>query len=283
MNIPASIQTFLTQNRSSLTEGTLEAYGHRLNRFAEFAKQQAPSPKLILEYRASLADAGLKESHIAGVFACLKLFLNWAVKMELLGESPMPDKMRFVVPPCGREPITALEFALLLAHASHIKGYEFWPDALNVGWHTGLRLCDVALMQRVSLNVQDSAVKLIPKKTKRYLRIVDIPVPVELIHRLAARSEGEDVFPEMATLYRGDRHKSLSAQFCYIARRAGVKDKGFHSFRRAAITRWLEDGVSPALVSDMTGINLSQIMTYMKPSLESKREALGLTRKETAA
>lgn len=298
MNLIQAIEIFLEQTSAWSAKNTVASYQDRLDAFAAFAKDKPLSTPTILEYKAYLSGQGMKQSSIAGHFMTLKLFFGWAVKMELLAKDPMPERMGFVVARPERVPITLEERDKLLAKVEEIcqrpppparkktrkqaktcghQPYDFWTDAINTAWHTGLRLCDVTLMKKVSLDVPNSSIKLIPKKTKRFARIVHIPVPVELINRLANRSQGQYVFPEMVRRYEVDGHKSLSAQFIYISQQTGVR-KSFHKFRHAFISRSLDEGVSPTLVADMTGLSLNQIMTYCHHGLETKREALGLTK-----
>lgn len=285
-----SIETFLEQTGTWSQANTLDAYRRRLERFADFAKDREIGTPLLLAYKAFLGSQTLgplrqrkrKESTVASHFVTLKLFFNWCVEMELLPKSPISRRLTFIVGPVKRDALTLEERDKIIAYIES-KGtdYAFWPDAIKTGWHTGLRLCDVALLKKESLDVGESSIKLIPGKTKRYQRVVHIPVPLELIQRLAARSEGEYVFPEMVEMWARDEHKGLSAQFCYLVRRVGVK-RGFHSLRHAAISRWLVEGVIPTMVADMTGLNLDRIMNYTHNDLETKREAMGLNKKDAA-
>lgn len=282
MDLHASIQLFLDQTSKHAQENTVTAYRHALTRFESFALNRELKPGLILEYRARLAEDGIKDSTAASYLMALSLFLNWAVNMELIPKSPMP-KMQISFGRPAKSGITAHELELLCAEAMRIKQHRHWGIAMRLGWHTGLRLSDVALLKRSSIDIDQSAIRTIPKKTRKMQRLVEIPVPEELIAALLTESGREFVFEEMAVQYTIDKHKTLSAQFCYLARSVGLH-KGFHDFRRAYVTRNLEAGVSPAIVSELTGINLAQIMTYFRPSLASKREALGLVkRKENVA
>lgn len=300
MNLVQAIEIFLEQTSAWSAQNTITSYRNRLDAFAQFAKDKPLGTPVLLEYKAYLAGQGMKESSIAGHFMTLKLFFGWAVKMELLEKDPMPERMGFVVAKPERQPITLEERDKLLATVEEMcqrtnplpvrrkktrkrvqncgyQPYDFWIDAINTAWHTGLRLCDVALMKRASLDVPNSAIKLTPKKTKRFATIVHIPVPVELINRLANRSQGEYVFPEMVRRWEVDGQKSLSAQFCYLGKKCGVA-KGIHCLRHAFITRNLEAGVSPTMVADLTGVSLNQVMGYCHHSLETKREAMGLNK-----
>lgn len=277
MHLRDSIQTFLEQTKAWAEPATLSSYGEKLARFALFAGHAELSTALILEYKAELFRAKLKESSIAGYFSTLSLFLKWCVDTGLLTVNPMPDRLNLVIAPSQRLPITADEFNRLVAAARKIQGYEHWPLAINIAWHTGLRLSDIALLRNVSLNSSGCAIRLIPKKTRRHARLVEIPIPEDLMALLAVQSKGDYVFPEMARMYKATRHKSLSAQFSYLSHKAGVH-KSVHCFRHAFISRNLTNGVSPVLISAMTGINLKQVMTYTTISLETKRAALGLVR-----
>lgn len=279
MNLKSYIQTFLDQTGSWAEEGTVLSYRQKLDRFAKFAEGRDVTSALLLEYKAALFRQGMKESSIAGYFSTVSLFLNWCVNTGLLAENPMP-RTRFVVAQSERKPITEDELHRLIATAENIPNYEYWPLAISVAWNTGLRLSDVATLRNVSLNLSGCAIRLIPKKTRRHARMVEIPIPDDLMELLKVQSKGEYVFPDMAKAYSKEkRHKTLSNEFLYIARKAKIR-KSFHCFRNTRISLWLEMGVSPALVSDMTGINLNQLMTYAKPTLESKRAALGLAKKK---
>lgn len=299
MNLIQAIEIFLEQTSAWAAKNTVASYQARLDAFAEFAKDKPLGTPTILEYKAYLSGQQVKQSTIAGHFMTLKLFFGWAVKMELLDKDPIPERMGFVVARPERQPITLEERDKLLAQvetcARHqkslppitksgkkrrkklIQPFDFWTDAINTAWHTGLRLCDVALLKKVSLDVPESSIKLIPKKTKRFAKIVHIPVPVELINRLANRSQGEYVFPEMVRIYEAHGHRLLSMQFIRISTRAGV-NKSLHCFRHGAISRWLDEGVSPTMVADLTGLNLNRVMSYCHTDLETKRGALGLTK-----
>lgn len=279
MKTPALIKSFLAHVESTSEPNTLASWTQALNRFAEFAEGKPLKTPLILEYRAYLTREGLKESSVSAYLVPLRRMFSWAVQMEHLASNPMP-KLAINITAAAKEPILAVELERLILEVQCIKGYEHWPNALRVGWHTGLRLSDVAMLRKDSLNVPESAIKAVPKKTKKFHRVVEIPVPPELITALLEESGAEYVFNAMARRYRKDGHKSLSAQFNYLAHKAEIVGKDFRSFRRSFITRNLNKGVSPAFVSEMTGINLKQLMSYFRPTLEEKRAALGLTQRK---
>lgn len=287
MNLRTTIQTFLDQTKAWAEPATCDSYKQKLERFATFVATRFPhaglhlpylSTAMLLEYKAALFRSGMKESSIASYFITLTLFLNWCVKTGGLAVNPMP-RMGFVIPQADRKPITVQEYERLVVTADRIPDYEHWPEALGLAWHTGLRLSDIALLRNASLNAPGCAIRLVPKKTRRHARFVEIPIPEDLMDFLKIQSKGEYVFPTMAKMYKHDRHKTLSNQFSYIARKAKVKTS-FHCFRHSFISRNLSDGVSPALISEMTGINLNQIMTYTHFSIETKRAALGLVKKK---
>lgn len=301
MNLNEAVKTYLEHTKAWAARATVEAYESQLRRFQNYVEHRTqknltadpsevpinPVPDVattafILEYKTYLYRQKLAERSIFAYMMVLRTFLKWAVKMRLIDTNPYPDDLRFVLPAPKREAITEDEFHRIVARAEKLTKHQYWPVAIMVAWHTGLRLGDVATLRNDSLNIPDCSIKVVPRKTRRHHRMVEIPIPEDLMDLLKYQNKGDYVFPGMAASYRKNRHYQLSSKFSTLARSIGIA-KGFHCFRHGAISRWLAQGVQPTMVSDMTGINLSQIMTYTHIQLEDKRAALGLKRKETAA
>jgi integrase len=153
----------------------------------------------------------------------------------------------------------------------------YWRYGVICAWHTGLRLSDVALMKTNRLNLDKRVIDMTPLKTRRFNKRVLIPIADPLLKQLRMMDlTGEYVAPPMAVHYQFDQHKTLSMQFIRLARKAGVIGKSFHCFRHTFVTRLLEGGASAELISTITGQTVDQVMSYAHPSIDSKREAMGI-------
>lgn len=303
MNLPEAIQAYLDQIKAWAARASLATYVTNLRRFQNYVTHRTqknltadpsevpinPEPDFattafILEYKAYLHRLKLAEVSIAGYMGTVKAFFAWALKVRLIDTNPYPEDLRFIIGVPKRSAITQDEYHRILARAETLKKHTYWPVAIMVAWHTGLRLGDVALLRNDSLNIPECAIKLVPRKTRRRSRIVEIPIPEDLMDLLKYQSKSDYVLPGMAECYRKYLKSRLSAEFSKMARSVNPPvAKGFHCFRHAFISRHLENGVSVHLVSDMTGINLDQLMTYTHVKLEDKRAALGLAKKKEVA
>lgn len=272
MNLPQSIALYLSSIAVAVEPVTKDGYAERLNKFSAWIKGRTVTKPAALEYHRHLLISGMARSSVAIHLSTLRTFYRWLVEHGHVPSNPIPmvrsgqsGNIRH------KEGFTAAEYATLLTGA---RGY--WPYAVRVAWATGFRLGDVALLRAASIHIPERTIEIVPKKTKRSNpTMVEIPISDDLatfMEPLTLDPTGY-VCPEMAGQYLADGHKTLSAQFCAICRKAGIA-KGFHCFRHAFISRLISQGVSPALVAEMCGITLNRVMTYVHTSMDVKREAI---------
>lgn len=172
-----------------------------------------------------------------------------------------------------RKPFTTLEVIALMEAAPTWE----WRGLILVAAFTGLRLGDSANLQWDSIDLGAKLISLIPSKTRKKKRVVNIPIQTELLHFLKnAPSHGSEspfVFPELSGLSVNARD-GLSLEFVRIMGIAGVDrgkpsrvlkegeskgkgrityERGFHSFRHT-FTAWLrEAGVAEEDRMALTG------------------------------
>jgi integrase len=163
-----------------------------------------------------------------------------------------------------RKPFTTSEVIALMQAAPTWE----WRGLILVAAFTGLRLGDSANLRWDTIDVNGKIISLIPSKTRKKKRVVNIPIQTELLHFLKnAPSHGcgsSFVFPGLSGLAVNARD-GLSLEFVRIMGIAGVSrgkpsrvleegenkgkgrityERGFHSFRHT-FTAWLRKAKVP--------------------------------------
>lgn len=275
MKLDDSIPIYLAHVAAENEEGTLEAYTLRLEKFRQFIGRRKVSRTIVLEWiRHLLTVERLSKRTVAHYRRTVRGFYAYLVENEFEKVNPVSKGSRINPSSAPKEAFDDEEYLRLLNAAADT---EFWDYAIRLGYDTGLRLSDVAELEWSSVNFATRSVKLMPRKTKRYEKVVEIPLTESTMHVLEkmklAAGGSQFVAPWMAAQFAADRHKTLSMQFIRLARKAHVF-KSYHSFRHTFVTRMLAANVHPAIIASMTGQSLGQIMTYSHPSLETKRAAM---------
>lgn len=131
--------------------------------------------------------------------------------------------------------ITKQEFDALIAAS---KGDPFWELAIMIAWDTGLRLSDICLLEKVS--VENGMLGLFTRKTGSFVRLPLSNEVVAMINKLeGALTDRETafMFPAQRAEYQLYGASSFSTRFGKLCQRANVKGKTFHGFRTAFIGR----------------------------------------------
>ncbi len=158
-----------------------------------------------------------------------------------------------------------------------------------VAVHTGLRLADCALLKWSAVDLVQGFISLIPQKTRRTGRRVQIPILPTLRRMLLEfpqKARKGYVMPDMAAQYENEqenfsRHIQAVFKGCGIEtqtkeegeRRAHV-DVGFHSFRHTFVTLAAQAKIPLAVVQSIVGHgNPKMTEHYLHVSRETlKRE-----------
>ncbi len=277
------VDLYLKDQNTRLSEGSVKRYSTVLKHYVKFMRKRDPDKKLVREYARYMAtDRKMTPQGVEFDLDKIKAFYHWAIREELIQESPVPDFAPFISTRKQKEPVTEEEYHRLLVQADNMLASDIWPLAFRCGWHTGLRLSDVANLRWEHVDWKESGLRLSPKKTIRWKRVVEIPLHDEFIEFLRAEWESQQR-PE--TGYISDRlhlryiGANTSTQLWVDIRnmfdRAEVPGKTFHCFRWAYITRMIAKGVPAEMLSTITGQSVVQLMQYCKPTLKQKRVALG--------
>lgn len=181
-----------------------------------------------------------------------RTYLNTIFRLTLI-ESGLPASPfaalvpRRVTGTVIHRPITAAEFRRLFEAAR-----EPYKTALLISWHSGLRLMDC--FRLCPADISDGWIRLVPAKTARFKRAVEIPVHPELARHLASLpAVGREPF-----CANTPSEQRIAANLRALFSRCGVEDTdagkaSFHSIRAAFITRLRESGLPEHAVEGMAG------------------------------
>lgn len=132
------------------------------------------------------------------------------------------------------EPLTAADIAKIL-HG--VPSTDFWHAATLIGWHTGLRLFNVATLEWTA--IQGERIKVFTTKGKVE---VDMDLTPELKKLFARWPRGESryVFPPQAASILTGGSSTLSQQFRRLCIRLGIEGKSFHGLRHSFAMRSMD-------------------------------------------
>lgn len=261
---------------------------------------------LLKQLRVKQAAAETVKSEKQAMIA----YLNW--RHEFRGAPKIAVKLTIRSPVQPMPSMTEEDYKRLLGRLEHPQSLlwygAYWGYGLRMGWHTGMRISDVACCKWENLSWSDKCLRVTPIKTSRRNIQVEIPLPDEFLDWLREyRAHPNYAFmsPDMHRLYhripkvigvRQERRERfltpskvrarqgqlpvialrgrLQEAFRALADSVGI-DKTFHAFRHAFVTRHLAAGVSPAIITKITGQSLLMIERYNSPTSGMLRSALG--------
>lgn len=268
--------TYLAEIRPLIEPASAYAYTQRLRRWSKWIGARKVTSELCAEWINHLISLGLSRRTVKQYCSTLKSYLDWMEERGHLTEVPRINTKRLSVTATERRVFTLEEYERLLLDVS-----EMWRYGIMVGWETGLRLGDVACLKWIDVSFETASIKVMPKKTRRFGKQVEIPfsptlLAVLTVMRATTRPDEMHVCPEMAAHYLTDQHRSLSGQFGRLLAKAGIKGRSYHCLRHSAITRWIAGGATVEAVASMTGQSYQQILGYTHLSLDDKRKVCGL-------
>ncbi len=187
-----------------------------------------------------------------------------------------------------RKPFTSEQVKTILANT---VGTD-WHGAVLMGYYTALRLGDIVHMTWSAIDIEKRIITLIPQKTKRLGKKVQIPIHGQLYEWLKSRPAAINgdipVFSELCEYGPGGKC-GLSEKFAAILEKAGI-DRGwvksgeasrvtsslsFHSLRHTFASELANRGVAPEVRMMLTGHNdLKTHEGYTHLTVETIRQAV---------
>lgn len=269
-------------------------------RHPEIQGLQQVTPRVCVEFFGELADDGLSGQSLNNIRSDLKSV--WKVIGVRCGvdRNPWDSVNRVEAQNCSYRPLEKDEVCRLyeaaVAHREEMHEPTFWPAAVALAWHGGLRLGDIATLEWDEVVSDAEFIRLVPNKGWRknrqqsYLRHDDWMQWVE-------RSPTADVmagyvWPVVAQGYKVARwlHEELVKLWRFSEIEVEVEVPGrlrpkklvtFHSLRHSFCTGLIESGESLENVQVAAGHSTcAMTMNYVHHAdrvareLASKRESL---------
>lgn len=276
---------------ASTTASTRNMRVHQFYNFFDFFKgksvRQISTNDIAAWMDWLLKKKKLKPSTVIGQVSGAKYFLEWCVDQGELEVNPVAlkklPKIKMNKP--DKHPFTWEQYHRVLKAVSHFEHKPWacvWPAAIAVGWHTGMRISDCATLAWANVSFDDRMITVWPKKKESVREQLYIPIEPDLYDLLLTRfnqrkPDAQYVNYELYASYSmGD--SALVAQFRLICDYAGLPNHSFHSLRHGFVSRLINAGVDPIIISTMTGQTLEVIQGYSHISTEAKMAALAKSR-----
>jgi integrase len=279
------LAAYLKEIQSTLAPKTVQLYTDRLNRFDKWiGERKVFDRKAVVGFLTYLRDMQYGKASIAFHKTAISAFYTWLVENEYSERNPVPDI------PLGRyrskhkpddAAFTQAEYEQIkLVCATLRPRMKYWKGAVIIAWNTGLRLGDIACMEKSEIDMDGKRIRIVPNKTKRFEKSLEIPMSEELFAFLTEwmPTVEDRLFPRMCMAYAKSGAMLLCKQFSEITRKAGIEGKTFHNFRHAYVSELLNKGVPISVVSSLSGQSFQVLQRYSHVGFDEKQAALGMIR-----
>jgi integrase len=278
------------------SEGTLKAYKTQIDGFLSYlgeGRSKASISSLtsaeVEGWRNSELRSGKSAKTVNTAVGTLKAALEKAVRKGLILHNPAKAVDRIDVAGDEKMPFTREEVATLLNAA----GDSEWKGMVAIGAFTGARLTDAAGLTWASVNLRETTLSFVPKKTRKTLsKPLVIAMHPQLVEILKQMPEGIGKAPLFPTLHGRSSGSAggLSNEFAALMKRAGivvergsakegkgrvVNSKSFHSFRHFFVSELASHEISADIRKKMAGHSSdSAHARYTHLSLDHQRKAV---------
>jgi integrase len=165
---------------------------------------------------------------------------------------------------------------------------EEYGVLFHIAAFTGLRLIDAVNLKWDSINFNRNIISLIPQKTIKTQRHVNIPIHPKLKEKLLIAYEWKDdtnkVLPQISVRYAMNA-SGVKKDCIKILEFCGFKDRsegrgldrrlyGFHSFRHFFASTCADAGVPVATLAEILGDNISTLNKYYIHAQEGSRKKM---------
>lgn len=274
---------------------TLAIYRRIIESFLEHLGTRAAlplgaiSPKDVRTFRDSLTAEGRSARTVNNVVSILGSPFHAARKLGYINMNPVAAVEALSDDEeGGRDVFTPEQLQDLLKVAE-----GNWKGVILTGYFTGLRLTDITELTWSAVDLAAGVLKVRPKKTRKTLPEITIPIHPELAEWLAEQESGigkAPIFPELAG-QRSGGSLGLSLQFSGIMEKAGIVNRvvrqgggglgrttlalSFHALRHSFNSALANLGVAQEIRQQLTGHKSSKMNAkYTHHQIEPLREAI---------
>jgi len=230
---------------------------------------------------------GLKKNHkpssVQFIALSIRRFFNWLHERGYADEKIVTRYPRGLIKVPRRDAVvfTDEDYKEMLDKSMGTN----WYPLIVIGWNTGMRISDCALLTWDEVDLRNKIVKKMPKKTERLEDEVKVEIPMsdqlfELLYEMnELRCDGKYVLRRLAIIALVG-NGNISTHFRDWQKREGLYESGktFHAFRRTAISNWLSHpNADIVTVQHLSGHrSIRSLLRYINPSNEKKRLIMGI-------
>jgi integrase len=268
-------KSWLDAKRPETAESTFDFYTQTINSFLTHLGNQADleigsiARKDIVAYRNCLVPK-LSSTTVNHRIKTLRMIFKAATRDSFITENPV--EYVEAIKKSGqinRRPFTIPELKAVLAVAQ-----GEWRSLILLGFYTGQRLGDLALLEWRSIDFERNEIRLVTRKTGKTLLIPMAPPLREYLLSVSHLNDVQLIHPKSCASVNRSRGRvaSLSNQFSDLLAQAGLRKKivhtntgkgrntarqgselSFHCLRHSAVSLLKDAGIPQAVVMELIG------------------------------
>lgn len=297
-------QVYLQEPHARQRESTQRMRANHFREFLAWMQKELPavkylhevSPRMARDFLRSCAESGAAGQTMNNRISTLRSVFAASVVPAGLTCNVWSLQKRYELAAISKRALTVDEVRRLLEVARDFGPRSmaepvFWPAAVAIGFHTGLRFGDVAELERSEYDLAEGVIRLVEnKKWKRNTALV-FPIHQDFAGYLPADGDGF-VWPLAAEKYRQSNSKFYKefGQLCELAgirterpaaegerRISGVvKEVGFHSLRHTYVSVARDLGAPLDDVRQVVGHTNASMTEHYNQSLAAARRTAAL-------
>jgi integrase len=283
----AFTRSWIVRKTPEVSKATMAFYLNAVGKFTEYLGERADLQMTdlneadVIGFRNHEAET-LAPKTVNHDLKCLKMVFRAALQDRVISEDPAEfvssAKKAKVSGGSSRRPFSIPELRAVLSVAD-----EEWRSLILFGFYTGQRLGDIAGLTWFNVDLPNSIIRLVTRKTGKTLLIPISELLRRHIETLPAGDEpGAPVHPRAyATVNRQGKTGNLSNQFADILAAAGLREKkahrrtgtgrggsresgglSFHCLRHTAVSLLKAAGMSEASVMELVGHDSEQMSAH---------------------
>jgi len=276
----------LNKHRWSANQAAIVEY--ELRRLALFVDTRVFTPQILAEFQAATHERKVKLNTIIRTLMTVKVFVRWLDEMDFVERRRFTGVIRVpTVIPIVPRIFTEDQYERLKAAA---KG-TYWYYAAIMGYRTGARYSDVALLKWENVHLDECYIRYIPFKTRKTGReavctfavggdLHEVLLEMSLCKSANPEGWGAYVCPDMAMTYpmNGGLYGAGPIKrraFKTLCEESGCAGLSFHKLRNSFMSRLVQSGASFPMASQITGLSSPQMFShYAKPDIEALRRVM---------
>jgi integrase len=259
---------------------TIERYAFSINNFLKLLGSRAEKPldcitaQDIIAFRDKISKQGKRAATVNMDLKIIRAVLERAKEIGYISRNPSyaVDLLPKHTDTVERIPFAQEQVRALLATTIGTD----WHGVILMGYYTALRLSDITNMQWSAIDMEKRIISLVPQKTRRLNKRIQIPIHEQLYAWLKNQptpiKTDVHVFPTLINYCVGGRY-GLSGRFVKIMEDSGIKREctrsghasratsslSFHSLRHTFASELANQGVAPEIRMKLTGHNSSKV------------------------